>query len=190
VSLAFFLVSFTSGRLATRFGARPVMSAGLALMGLGLLGLATLKRAADIVLIEGAFLSIGVGLGLNTGPLLSLAVSVAPKAQAGVAAGVINTARMIGATLGVAVLGAVFAVHAGRSPVDPQRIVEGLHPAFIGGALSELLGALAVWCWAPRDALRQPRGKRRQVGGTSNADHDRQRQLPARSVSGSARGAG
>jgi hypothetical protein len=61
---------------------------------------------------------------------------------------------MVGATLGVAVLGAVFAAHAGVSPVDPNRIVAGVRPAFIGGAFSELLGALAVWRWTPREALR------------------------------------
>jgi hypothetical protein len=70
------------------------MTWGLALMGLGLLALSTLSRTADIVLIECAFLSIGVGLGFNTGPLLSVAVSAAPKAHAGAAAGVVNTARM------------------------------------------------------------------------------------------------
>jgi EmrB/QacA subfamily drug resistance transporter len=156
VSLGFFLVSFRSGGLATRFGARPVMAAGLALMGLGLAGLAALTRAADLVLIESAFLSIGIGLGLNTGPLLSLAVSAVAKAEAGVAAGIINTARMVGATLGVAVLGAVFAAHAGVSPVDPDRIVAGVHPAFVGGALGEFVGVLAVWRWTPRDALRVP----------------------------------
>ena len=57
VSLAFFLFSLKSGRLATRFGARLIMTWGLALMGLGLLALSTLSRAADIVLIEFAFLS-------------------------------------------------------------------------------------------------------------------------------------
>ena len=153
VSLAFFLVSLKSGRLATRFGARPIMTWGLALMGLGLLALSTLSRTADIVLTEFAFLSIGVGLGLNTGPLLSVAVSAAPKAHAGAAAGVVNTARMIGATLGVAVLGGIFAAHAGQNPVDPQQIVAGLQPAFVGGAISEILGALAAWRWIPSDAL-------------------------------------
>jgi MFS family permease len=153
VSLAFFLVSLKSGRLATRFGARLIMTWGLTLMGLGLLALSTLSRTADIVLIEFAFLSIGVGLGFNTGPLLSVAVSAAPKAHAGAAAGVINTARMIGATLGVAVLGAIFAAHTGQNPVDPQQIVAGLHPAFVGGAISEILGALAAWRWVPSDAL-------------------------------------
>jgi EmrB/QacA subfamily drug resistance transporter len=153
VSLAFFLVSLKSGRLATRFGARLIMTWGLALMGLGLLALSTLSPTADIVLIEFAFLSIGVGLGFNTGPLLSVAVSAAPKEHAGAAAGVVNTARMIGATLGVAVLGAIFAAHVGQNPLDPQGIVAGLHPALVGGAISELLGALAAWRWMPRGAL-------------------------------------
>ena len=163
LSLAFFLVSLKSGGLATRFGARLTMTCGLALMGLGLLALSTLSRTADLVLIEFAFLSIGVGLGLNTGPLLSVAVSVAPKAHVGAAAGVVNTARMIGATLGVAVLGGLFAAHAGQNAVDPQRVVEGMHPALLGGAISEFLGALAAWCWIPRDALRVPRRFRPQT---------------------------
>ena len=78
----------------------------------------------DTVLIEGAFLTIGVGLGLNSGPLLSVAVAAAPKE------------------------------HAGVSPVDADRIVAGLHPAFVGGAIGEFIGALAAWRWIPRDALR------------------------------------
>jgi MFS transporter, DHA2 family, methylenomycin A resistance protein len=155
-SLAFLLVSLKSGRLAIRFGARRIMTCGLALMGLGLLALSTISRAADMVLIECAFLSIGVGLGLNTGPLLSVAVSAAPKAHAGAAAGVVNTARMIGATLGIAVLGSIFAAHAGQNPIEPQRIVEGLHPAFVGGAISEILGALTAWRWIPLDAPSSP----------------------------------
>ena len=56
---------------------------------------------------------------------------------------------MIGATLGVAVLGAIFAAHVGQNPLDPQGIVAGLHPALVGGAISELLGALAAWRWMP-----------------------------------------
>jgi EmrB/QacA subfamily drug resistance transporter len=154
MSLAFFLVSLQSGRLAGRFGARPVMTCGSALMGLGLLALATLSRMPDMVLIESALLSIGVGLGLNTGPLLAVAVAAVPKAHAGAASGVINTARMVGATLGVAVLGGLFAWHAGPNPVDPQGIVDGLHPALVGGAISESLGALAAWSGIPRNALR------------------------------------
>ena len=73
-----------------------------------------------------------------------------PKGQAGAAADIINTVWMLAATLGVAVLGVVFAARAGVSPVNAKRIVAGPHPAaFIGGALGELLGAFAGLARAP-----------------------------------------
>src|SRR5262249_19844362 len=92
-----------------------------------------------------AFLIIGIGLGLNTGPLLNVAVSAAPSAQASVASGIVNTARIVGATLGVAVLGALFASHAGQNPASTSAVVAGLWPPLIGGAIVELPGALAAW---------------------------------------------
>jgi hypothetical protein len=42
----------------------------------------------------------------------AVAVASLPPARSGTASGLVNTARMIGATLGIAVLGAAFAVHA------------------------------------------------------------------------------
>jgi len=166
MSLAFFVVSLQSGKLAGRLGARVVMTSGLVLMGLGLFALTWLSRTPDMVLIEIAFLSIGVGLGLNTGPLLAVAVAAAPTAHAGAAAGVVNTARMVGATLGVAVLGGLFAAHAGPRPIDPQGIVDGLHSAFVGGAISEGFGALVAWRWIPRNALRLTASTRSSGAGS------------------------
>src|SRR6266516_6439367 len=78
-----------------------------------------------------------------TGPLLSVAVSAAPKAHAGVVAGVVNTARMIGATLGVPCL----AVSLQRTGTRTQN------PAFVGGAIIEILDALEAWRALPGDAL-------------------------------------
>jgi MFS transporter, DHA2 family, methylenomycin A resistance protein len=60
-------------------------------------------------LIETALLVIGCGLGLNTGPVNAVAVANVAAAHSGTASGLLNTARMVGATLGVAVLGAIFA---------------------------------------------------------------------------------
>jgi EmrB/QacA subfamily drug resistance transporter len=154
LSIAFFLVSLKSGALAARFGARVVMTSGLGLIGLGFVILSTLARGLDSVSIEFAFLGIGVGLGLNTGPLLAVGLAAAPRLNAGAAAGVVNTARMVGATLGVAVLGGFFAAQAGQDPIDAQRLAEGLQPALAAGAASELLGALLAWRWIPASALR------------------------------------
>jgi hypothetical protein len=54
-------------------------------------------------------------MGLATGPLLGVAVSVVASARSGTAAALINVARMVGATLGVAVLGSIYAGIAGGS---------------------------------------------------------------------------
>jgi MFS family permease len=143
--LAFVLVGQASGALAIRFGARSLMTVGMASMGAGQLLLAFISVDTSLIYVEAAFLIIGIGLGLNTGPVLNLAVSAAPSAQAGVASGIVNTARIVGATLGVAVLGALFASHAGQNPATASAIVAGLWPPLIGGAIIEFAGALLAW---------------------------------------------
>ena len=85
---------------------------------------------------------IGVGLGLNTGPVNSVAVASVPPARSGTASGLVNTARMIGAALGIAVLRAVFAASAGQSPGDAAAVTHGLRMALLVDAAGELSGAL------------------------------------------------
>jgi hypothetical protein len=65
------------------------------------------------------------------------------------ASGLLNTARMVGATLGVAVLGAIFAMFASGS----GGVAAGLAPAFIGGGIGEMLGAAAAFAFIRRDSL-------------------------------------
>jgi hypothetical protein len=59
---------------------------------------------------------------------------------------------MVGATLGVAVLGAIFAMFAGGSG-DPSHIAAGLTPAFIGGGIVEMIGAAAAFSFISRGSL-------------------------------------
>jgi EmrB/QacA subfamily drug resistance transporter len=142
--LALVLVAQASGTLTARFGARWLMTVGMASMGAGQLLLAFISADTSLIYVEAAFLIIGVGLGLNGGTVLTVAVSAAPNDQAGVASGIVNTARIVGATLGVAVLGALFASHAGQNPATASAIAGGLWPAMIGGAIVEFAGALAA----------------------------------------------
>jgi MFS family permease len=148
MSVAFMLVSQLSGRITNTLGPRVPMTAGMALMGAGLVLLALIPLINSLVLIEAALLIIGCGLGLNTGPVNSVAVTNVPKARAGTASGLLNTARMAGATLGVAVLGALFAVFSG----GPSGMVGGLPAAFLGGAAAELFGAAVALAFIRRHA--------------------------------------
>jgi hypothetical protein len=96
-------------------------------------------------------LVIGCGLGLNTGPVNAAAVANVPAARSGSASGLVNTARMISATLGVAVLGAVFAMFAGGVG-EGSHIIAALAPAYVGG-IGEMIGAAAAFAFIRRDSL-------------------------------------
>ena len=54
-----------------------------------------------------AYVVFGVGFGFVNAPITNAAVSGMPRAQAGVASAIASTSRQIGATLGVAVVGAL-----------------------------------------------------------------------------------
>jgi DHA2 family methylenomycin A resistance protein-like MFS transporter len=149
MSVAFVLVSQLSGRITNTIGPRVPMTDGMALIGTGLVLLALIPLSNSLILVEAALLIIGCGLGLNTGPVNSVAVGNVPKARAGTASGLVNTARMAGATLGVAVLGALFAVFSG----GPSGMVGGLPAAFLGGAAAELFGAAVALAFIRRHPL-------------------------------------
>lgn len=154
MSVTFVIVSQLSGKIASAFGPRLPTTAGMALMGAGLFMLAFIPINDSLVLIEAALLVIGCGLGLNTGPVNAVAVANVPVARSGTASGLVNSARMVGATLGVAILGAAFAVFAGGIG-DGSHVVAGLAPAYIGGGIAEMIGAAAAFTFIRRGALQR-----------------------------------
>ena len=153
MSVAFVVVSQLSGKIANAAGPRLPMTLGMAMMGAGLFMLALIALNDSVVLVEAALLVIGCGLGLNTGPVNAVAVANVAAARAGTASGLVNTARMVGATLGVAVLGAVFAMFAAGT--DGSNVVAGLVPAYIGGGIGELIGAAAAFMFIHHGSLQQ-----------------------------------
>jgi DHA2 family methylenomycin A resistance protein-like MFS transporter len=154
MSVTFVVVSQLSGRIANSFGPRLPMTAGMVMMGTGLFMLALIPLNDSLVLIETALLVIGCGLGLNTGPVNAVAVANVPAGRSGTASGLVNTARMVGATLGVAALGAVFAMYAGGTG-EGSHIVAGLVPAYIGGGIGEIIGAVAAFAFIRHGSLHQ-----------------------------------
>jgi DHA2 family methylenomycin A resistance protein-like MFS transporter len=151
MSIAFVVVSQCSGALMTRFGARAMLVGGMSFMGCGLMLLAAVVQDVNLWSVEGALLIIGIGLGLNTGPVNAVAVAAVAPARSGTASGLVNTARMVGATLGIAVLGAIYAAHVKGEA--PQGMLAGLRWAFLGGAIGELSGALIALVFTRADSM-------------------------------------
>ncbi len=100
-------------RIAERYGRLvPVLGGQLAMMT-GLVLLALQPAQAPLWLIAVVMVPIGVGGSFTVPPITSLLLDAVPAHAAGTASGVLNTARQMGGSLGVAVFGAVIAVAPG-----------------------------------------------------------------------------
>jgi MFS family permease len=137
--LAYLVLIPVVNALANRTGTRLPMTAGLTLMAAGMAVYAAAGPQADVWLIELSFVLAGAGLALNTGPAVGLAMSAVPMQRAGLASGVVNLARLVGITVGVAVLGSAMAAIGGA---DGARIATML------GGLVQLIGAAVAFRWA------------------------------------------
>src|ERR1700744_6149979 len=144
IGLAFLPVAVVMGtlsvrytdRLALRFGARPVMLAGLVLIaaGLALFALAPASGGAYLPHVFPVALLIGTGSGLCFPALMTLAMSGATDQDAGLASGLVNTTGQIGGALGLAVLATVSAARTSaltaRHQTPAVALTGGYHLAF------------------------------------------------------------
>lgn len=153
MSVSFVIVSQLVGYLTNNLGPRIIMTAGMACMGFGALAIAFISENTNLVVIALALFIVGIGLGLNTAPVNGVAVAAVPPARSGTASGVLNTARMVGATMGVAILGSVFAAYAGQQANVATGFMPGLRAAMIAAGLAELLGAVIAVALIRHDSL-------------------------------------
>ena len=102
-------VSPLSPVLAKRLGNRAVISAGLALMGLGLLDLSSAQVASGYPALALAVAIMGLGMGLVMAPASSTIMTTVPAHQASAGSAVNDTIREVGGSLGVAIVGSLAA---------------------------------------------------------------------------------
>ena len=94
-----------SGRLAERYGAAPVLVAGLVLFVGGLLLLARTPADGSFWLdVAPAFAIMGAGFGLAMPQVTSIAMADAPPEHSGVASGFVTTTQQAGGVVGLAVV--------------------------------------------------------------------------------------
>ena len=98
-----------SASFAHRFGTKAVVTTGLAMMALGFAWTTTLEQGSSYGLIVGQMFFMGFGLGLVNAPATEAILGSLPPEKAGVGSAVNDTARELGGTLGVAVVGSLFA---------------------------------------------------------------------------------
>jgi EmrB/QacA subfamily drug resistance transporter len=134
VCMATMSIRFTEP-LVTRYGARPVMIAGLLLIAAGLAEFAFAPVHADYVVhVLPVVTLLGIGAGLTFPALMTLAMSGVRPDEAGLASGLVNTTGQVGCALGLAVLAALSAsrtrVLGAHGAATKDALTGGYHLAF------------------------------------------------------------
>ncbi len=149
MTLAIVATSTLAPRLVARFGERGVLTVGMLVAALGLYLLTGVHSGGSYLadVLPGGLLA-GLGLGLSLVPATIAAVAGVPARESGLASGMLNTSRLIGGALGLAVLSTVAA---SRTRADlligasgPSALSSGFRVAFAVSAGLSLLGALAA----------------------------------------------
>ena len=134
--------------LIMRFGARRCLIPGLVLIAAGLALFARVPVDGNYVTdVLPSTLLLGSGIGVCFPSLMTLAMSGATKADAGLASGLVNTTAQVGAAIGLAVLATISAnkTDALLAAGDPRReaLTGGYEIAF-WVAVGLVVAALAV----------------------------------------------
>lgn len=164
MTLSIVLTSSLAPRLVARVGLRPVLAGGMlsAAVGLGLLtGLRPGGSYFTTVLPGGVLAAAGLGLSLV--PATIAAVQGVSAAQSGLASGLLNTSRLVGGALGLAMLSTIADSHTTHQLMHGASnlgaLTSGYQLAFGIGALICLLGAFAtVVLLRPRAAETSAKG--------------------------------
>jgi EmrB/QacA subfamily drug resistance transporter len=107
ISMGAFLTAPFAGMLVGRIGARlPIILGSLLYVGAMFLLTMSLEPDTGYATLWWMLGMLGIGFGFILSPLAAAVFSATPPQRAGLGSSMFNTSRQIGATLGVAVLGA------------------------------------------------------------------------------------
>ena len=135
--------------LVGKVGVRPLITAGMAILGLGLAFFAQVSVGGSYAsdLLPG-FLVIAFGMALCFVPISIAALAGVQEAEAGLASGLINTSQQIGGAVGIALLSTIAISHTeselAAGTAAPQALTSGFQLAFWVGAAIAAAGVVAA----------------------------------------------
>jgi MFS family permease len=150
MTLSIFAASTLAPRIVGRFGPRRVITAGMLSSAVGftlLSGVAPGGTYLNSVLLGAVFSALGMGLTLV--PATIVAMSGVERSESGVASGLLNTSRLVGGALGLAVLSTIAAGQVGSSQAAVAT-TNGFGLAYHVGTAFALAGA-AIAAFLLRD---------------------------------------
>jgi EmrB/QacA subfamily drug resistance transporter len=144
MTLLIVLIAPIAGKSSDRFGSRWLMGAGMTLLAVQLFYFSRLGLEESFWALLPAMLVGGVGMALVMTPSAAAAMSGVPVDKVGVGSAVLNSARQVGGSVGIALIGAIIAHQAGGRQTA-EAFMDGFSAALVVASLIALAGAaLAV----------------------------------------------
>ena len=145
-----------AGALADRIGSRILACGGQLLVAVALLLFARLRFDSGYSSLLVPMAVSGAGMAMTMTPVTAAAMSTVLADKVGVASAVLNSARQVGGSTGIALTGAVVASglsHAlARGEARSVAFVQGMHSGFLLCAAFALTGSLIAFATLRRPA--------------------------------------
>jgi EmrB/QacA subfamily drug resistance transporter len=122
----FAATSFIAGSLYQRLGAKTIVSAGGAFLGIGMLMLSFLDVSSTYLSLVPGMVVLGIGVGLFYSSITTSAVTALDPSQSSLAGGIVYMCQIAGGAIGLGVNTAIV-VSAGSSSAD---LASGIATAF------------------------------------------------------------
>jgi EmrB/QacA subfamily drug resistance transporter len=148
MTILIILIAPRAGALTDRVGSRWLVGAGMTLLAVMLFYYTQLGANESFWAILPGLLIGGFGMGMTMTPVTAAAMSAVSVDKAGVGSAVLNSARQVGGSLGIAVMGAIVA--------GSSNYLTGFHDALRVGSLLCLAGAAVAVLAIRKIEHRQP----------------------------------
>jgi EmrB/QacA subfamily drug resistance transporter len=162
MALTIMLCARFAGRLVALYGARPVLTGGLAMMTCGLLLLTrigTSGSALGFVVLPG--LLVAAGIAFSIVPSTIAATQGARPEQSGLVSGLVNTSRQMGGAVGIALLVSLASQRTshriGLNQSVPDALTSGFRLAYLVGAALCAVAAVGAYFLLAPPAVAPPR---------------------------------
>jgi EmrB/QacA subfamily drug resistance transporter len=150
MTLSIFAASTLAPKLVGRLGPRTVITGGMTVATVGMLLLIGVAPGGTYFgsVFPGAVLS-AIGMGFSLVPATIVAMQCLPASQSGIGSGLLNTSRLMGGALGLAILSTIAdaQTRAQASSGFAHALTSGFDLAFGVGAAFALAGAIVAGLW-------------------------------------------
>ena len=144
LTIIIILVAPIAGKTSDRIGSRGLMTAGMILVAAQLVMFSRLEIDSTFWDLFPAFVIGGIGMALTMTPSAAAATRSVPVEKSGVGSAVLNSARQVGGTMGVAIMGAIIAAEIGDERT-PEAFMDGFERALLVAAAIAALGAVVAY---------------------------------------------